>query len=385
MTVPLMVLAVGAVLRRHRRRAVTHWFSDFLGRTPSLEQAGRAAEARRAPLQLGADGLEHAAWRSAGSALAYWSTASGGPPSVCRRSLEPVYRLSRNKLYFDELYYAAVRASPLSGWRVLARVFDRASSTGSSAGRGRCRGSSAAVPADPERAGAVLRPGDGAGAGGVLCCSWCSRNRSRVCAVSRLRVELLLRVKAWSSDGPHSARADRPAALLLVSVAAVRSSASLGAAAPSLVAWPYCISGLPRRRCQRRWSLNGPQSEYDSRSASRASHPAVRARSSCPATAGNAPAMDPTSGTTAWTLLSLGECRPDARARTSSSTSASTGSTSGWSRCCQPDAVPAILVSWDVDQDRPGDVLRLAVRASGRRIGASSCRSTSSSSTSSSS
>jgi len=122
MTLPLIVLAVGALLVGIVLEPFTHWFSDFLGTTPSLGQAKLLAKAKEVDhhfnwpialissvFALGGIGLAFAMYRNGEEKL----------PS----GLEPVFALSRNKLYVDELYYA-VFVKPAEVFAFLARVFD---------------------------------------------------------------------------------------------------------------------------------------------------------------------------------------------------------------------------------------------------------------------
>ena len=123
MTVPLVVLAAGALLTGVIVEPFTHWFSGLLGRAPSLRIA--------AELSGFAEPAHHFNWGIAGLsmllafgglALAYWAHGAGSmaeePPAA-----EPIYALSRKKLYVDELY-GAVFVKPAEGLSFLARVFD---------------------------------------------------------------------------------------------------------------------------------------------------------------------------------------------------------------------------------------------------------------------
>jgi NADH-quinone oxidoreductase subunit L len=124
MTIPLVVLAAGALFVGVVVEPFTHWFSHFLEHTPSLVQAGRAAP--------GAREMEHQFnWTIAGVGtacvllgilLAFLLYRNGGPEKV-PAGLEPVWALSRNKLYVDEVYDATV-VKPATGLAVLARAFD---------------------------------------------------------------------------------------------------------------------------------------------------------------------------------------------------------------------------------------------------------------------
>jgi NADH-quinone oxidoreductase subunit L len=123
MTLPLVVLAVGAVFAGVVLEPFTHWFSDVLGSTPSLAQAQGATPARAVErhlnwvligvstlLALGGIGLAYAFYGSGG--------AEKAPPG-----LAGVWALSRNKLYVDEIYHAAF-VKPAEVLAFLARAFD---------------------------------------------------------------------------------------------------------------------------------------------------------------------------------------------------------------------------------------------------------------------
>ncbi len=123
MTIPLIVLAIGAVGIGIVVEPFTHWFSDFLARTPSLQQA--------AAITGIAETAHHFNWGVAGLstllalgglAVAYMAYGRGGP-EIVPDWFEPVHRLSRRKLYVDEIYYAVI-VRPAEVLAFLARVFD---------------------------------------------------------------------------------------------------------------------------------------------------------------------------------------------------------------------------------------------------------------------
>jgi NADH-quinone oxidoreductase subunit L len=123
MTVPLVVLAAGALFVGIIAEPFTHSFSGFVGRTPSIELAARLAGAKEV--------AHHFNWGVAGvstllalggAALAYMAYGAGGPERV-PAPLAGVYAASRNKLYVDELYEAAL-VKPAEWLAVMARVFD---------------------------------------------------------------------------------------------------------------------------------------------------------------------------------------------------------------------------------------------------------------------
>jgi NADH-quinone oxidoreductase subunit L len=123
MTVPLIVLAVGALFVGVVAEPFTHYFSGFVGKTPSLVQAAQLS---------GAKAVEHHFnWGIAGVstllavggvALAFVAYGRGGPETV-PAPLAGVYAASRNKLYVDEVY-AALLVKPAEWLAVMARVFD---------------------------------------------------------------------------------------------------------------------------------------------------------------------------------------------------------------------------------------------------------------------
>jgi NADH-quinone oxidoreductase subunit L len=143
MTLPLVVLAVGALFAGGVLEPFTHWFSDFLGTTPSLNQAKDLAKdvphhfnwtiaTLSSVLALGGIGLAAAMYHKGEEKLPV--------------GLELVFAASRNKLYVDELYYA-VLVKPAEVLAFLARVFD-----------GFLDGFSRLVAAVPQFVGQWLRP-----------------------------------------------------------------------------------------------------------------------------------------------------------------------------------------------------------------------------------
>ncbi|WP_145233721.1 NADH-quinone oxidoreductase subunit L [Urbifossiella limnaea] len=123
MTVPLIVLAAGALFVGIVAEPFTHWFSGFVGRTPSIGLAAKLAGA--------AEVAHHFNWGIAGVstllavggvALAYMAYGAGGPERV-PVPLAGVFALSRNKLYVDEVYEGAF-VKPAEWLAVMARVFD---------------------------------------------------------------------------------------------------------------------------------------------------------------------------------------------------------------------------------------------------------------------
>ncbi len=114
MTIPLMILAVGAV-----GAGFLLWpFRSFLERTPNL---GELHEVEISHLALLAASIVVVA---AGIGLAWWMYARN--PGLADRwaaKLQALYQLSLNKFHLDELYYAFVVA-PLAGLAMACRILD---------------------------------------------------------------------------------------------------------------------------------------------------------------------------------------------------------------------------------------------------------------------
>jgi NADH-quinone oxidoreductase subunit L len=123
MTLPLVVLAIGAVFVGAALEPFTHWFSDFLRTTPALDQAHLSTSGRDVP--------HHFNWTlfgvstvlalsGIGAAFALYRT---GGAEKAPAGLGAVFALSRNKLYVDEIYRAAL-VKPAEVLAFLTRVFD---------------------------------------------------------------------------------------------------------------------------------------------------------------------------------------------------------------------------------------------------------------------
>ncbi len=125
MTVPLMVLAVGALFAGLAVEPITHGFSGLIGRTQSVVQANILADREAASptphLNLVVAGIGTAA-ALLGVGLAWRLYGRGGPEKV-PAALTSVWRLSRDKLYVDEVYAAAVVA-PAEGLAAAGRQVD---------------------------------------------------------------------------------------------------------------------------------------------------------------------------------------------------------------------------------------------------------------------
>jgi NADH-quinone oxidoreductase subunit L len=103
MTVPLLVLAVGALLVGVVVGPVTHWLSDLLGRTHSLVQAsgGKTAEHHIDwPLMLLSSAI---AIVFAGLAMTLYNQRPGTADALARIA-PTLYRSSYNRFYVDEIY-----------------------------------------------------------------------------------------------------------------------------------------------------------------------------------------------------------------------------------------------------------------------------------------
>ena len=125
MTVPLLILAAGSLAAGIIVEPFTHWLSDFLANTPSLRQAAHLAGVKEAAdhgFNWGMAGLS-SLLAFGGIGVAFMIYGKGGPEQV-PAPLEPFYALSRNKLYVDEIYHAAL-VKPAEGLAVMARLFDQ--------------------------------------------------------------------------------------------------------------------------------------------------------------------------------------------------------------------------------------------------------------------
>jgi NADH-quinone oxidoreductase subunit L len=137
MLVPLIVLAVGAVGVGIVVEPFNHAFTDFLNRTPSIVLANQQVAPAAAGAVAGASAhatahapQPHFNWMLAmitsvlalaGVALA-WALYRDGKDRV-PAGLAGLWRLSRNKLYVDELYYAAI-VKPAELLATASRQFD---------------------------------------------------------------------------------------------------------------------------------------------------------------------------------------------------------------------------------------------------------------------
>jgi NADH-quinone oxidoreductase subunit L len=123
MLVPLMILAIGAVLAGWvNAEPLTDWFGSFLQRTPYLQPSQHAEElswgTRLAVMSAST------VFALGGIGLAWWMYVLQ-PETAGRvaRSVQGLYQLSLNKFYIDELYdFFIVR--PMELVADFARVFD---------------------------------------------------------------------------------------------------------------------------------------------------------------------------------------------------------------------------------------------------------------------
>ncbi|OWK41656.1 NADH-quinone oxidoreductase subunit L [Fimbriiglobus ruber] len=131
MLIPLIVLAVGAVGAGAVAEPLGHSFSGFLAKTPAILKANELARnipggAREVEPPTPHLNLTVAAVSTivalAGIGLAWRLYGKGGPEHV-PAGLTGVFNLSRNKLYVDEVYAAAL-VRPAEGLATAGRQFD---------------------------------------------------------------------------------------------------------------------------------------------------------------------------------------------------------------------------------------------------------------------
>jgi NADH-quinone oxidoreductase subunit L len=107
MLAPLVVLAVGAVFAGILVEPFNHAFSGFLARSPSVHQANvLTGQPDEVPHFNGLIAALSIAVVFAGVGLAWWAYRDG--KETVPASLAGAHRLSRDKLYVDEVYDAAV-------------------------------------------------------------------------------------------------------------------------------------------------------------------------------------------------------------------------------------------------------------------------------------
>jgi NADH-quinone oxidoreductase subunit L len=125
MTVPLIVLAVGAVGVGFVVGPLTHWFGDFLQQNWVRRLPGSGygqtelGHSLNWPLLLGSS-----AFALGGILVAWWMyVARPTLPGKLAHAMPGPYELSRNRFYLDELYDVFI-VKPLSGFAHFCRVFD---------------------------------------------------------------------------------------------------------------------------------------------------------------------------------------------------------------------------------------------------------------------
>jgi NADH-quinone oxidoreductase subunit L len=118
MTIPLAILAVGAVFAGIIVEPFTHWLSDFLnGHTLGFQ----ASEPEPTDwLLTGASTI----FALGGIAVAWWLyVRQPGLPARLVSGAAQLYQVSLNKFYVDELYEAFI-IKPLVGFAIFCRLFD---------------------------------------------------------------------------------------------------------------------------------------------------------------------------------------------------------------------------------------------------------------------
>ena len=126
MTIPLMILAVGAVFVGIVVEPFTHWFSgvleqQWIERTfGSLRDPHAHAHTMNLPLMLGSS-----IFALGGIAVAWWMyVKQPGTATKLAQTAAGVYHLSLNRFYLDELYIIFI-VKPLVGLAVFCKVFDQ--------------------------------------------------------------------------------------------------------------------------------------------------------------------------------------------------------------------------------------------------------------------
>jgi NADH-quinone oxidoreductase subunit L len=118
MTVPLMILAVGAVFAGLIAGPILHLFSHFLGQTASLQIAGEES------MHLGLMALSSVV-ALGGVAVAAWMYVSQpNMPAEIAQQIQVLYQMSLNKFHVDELYDFFV-VQPMNWFASLCRVVDQ--------------------------------------------------------------------------------------------------------------------------------------------------------------------------------------------------------------------------------------------------------------------
>jgi proton-translocating NADH-quinone oxidoreductase chain L len=123
MTIPLLVLAVGALFVGIVAEPFTHWFSHFLEETPGLQLAATQSGAKPIAHEFNwTIALLSSVFAFAGLGLAALMYRKGMPATL-PGPMEKMFALSRNKLYVEDAYESAV-VKPAVGLAFLAKAFD---------------------------------------------------------------------------------------------------------------------------------------------------------------------------------------------------------------------------------------------------------------------
>ena len=127
MTIPLIVLALGALAIGAVVDPITHWMPHFLDRSPQLVQAENAFHdaTRLSPKEHSFDmtlAIISSCLALGGAGLAIVLYRKGGP-EVVPAWLQGTHALSQNKVHVDELYDVAL-VKPAEGLATASRQFD---------------------------------------------------------------------------------------------------------------------------------------------------------------------------------------------------------------------------------------------------------------------
>ena len=122
MTIPLIILAVGAIAVGFvNAQPLTGWLDHFLPTTPYMPAHHGAETSALARTALWAGSITVAL---AGIALAGWIyVARPGVAERWARALDGLYEASRNKFYVDEIYDALI-VKPIAGFAEFCRLVD---------------------------------------------------------------------------------------------------------------------------------------------------------------------------------------------------------------------------------------------------------------------
>lgn len=123
MTVPLVILA-GCALGVGALFEVTHGFSEFLALTPSLAYANVLRTTAAGEFHLDIAITSSLVALSGIGLAAFFYLGDRSEVDWITRHIKPVYRMSRQKFYFDEIYSALI-VLPLRGIAAVAYLADR--------------------------------------------------------------------------------------------------------------------------------------------------------------------------------------------------------------------------------------------------------------------